>query len=92
MTIRWTPTALRDLNSLHAYIASDNPNAAADMASKIVGGISELARHPAMGRKGRIRGTRELIVQPNVVAYRIEREAIEVVAIIHGARRWPDSF
>jgi toxin ParE1/3/4 len=45
-----------------------------------------------MGRKGRVAGTREFIVSPFVVAYRVKKDAIEVMAIIHGARRWPDSF
>jgi toxin ParE1/3/4 len=92
MTIRWTPNALRDVDSLHSYIAADHPNAAVDVVSKIAEGITDLTRHPANGRKGRVAGTRELIVHPYVVAYRIDRQSIHVVAIIHGARRWPDSF
>jgi toxin ParE1/3/4 len=45
-----------------------------------------------MGRKGRVAGARELIVTPFIVACRVKKDAIEVVAIIHGARRWSDSF
>lgn len=92
MTVRWTPTALRDLESLHDYLAFDDPDAAAQTAARVVAGIDELQRHPGIGRPGRIRGTRELIVHPYVVAYLIAEDAIEIVAIIHGARRWPGSF
>ena len=92
MILRWTPTALRDLESLHAYIAEDNPRASAETADRIVSGIEALGRHPEMGRRGRVAGTRELIVTPYVVAYRLQSTAIEVLAIIHAARRWPDSF
>jgi toxin ParE1/3/4 len=45
-----------------------------------------------MGRKGRITGTREIVIAPNVVAYRLRRAVVEVAAIIHGARKWPDSL
>jgi toxin ParE1/3/4 len=90
MTIRWTQTALRDLESLHGYVAEDNPPAAADTVEPILSGIDAISRHPEMGRKGRVAGTRELIVSPYVVAYRIPKEAVELIAIIHSARKWPE--
>ena len=62
------------------------------MVEAVVAGIESLARHPDMGRKGRVAATRELVVAPYVVAYRVRRTEIEILAIIHGARRWPDSF
>jgi toxin ParE1/3/4 len=92
MIVRWTPTALRDLESLHEYIREDRPSAAATTVERILSGIEALSRHPEMGRKGRVAGTRELVVSPYIIAHRIKRDALEIVAIIHGARRWPDSF
>jgi len=96
MTVRWTPVGLRDLASLHAYVAEYSEPASDEAAAKIVerilSGLEALARFPAMGRKGRVAGTRELVVSPFIVAYRVKKDAIEVVAIIHGARRWPASF
>jgi toxin ParE1/3/4 len=92
MTIRWTRTALRDLESLHSYIAQDNPTAAALIVDRVADGITSLARHPEMGRRGRIPSTRELVITPYVVAYRLKRSVVEIVAIIHGARKWPDSL
>jgi addiction module RelE/StbE family toxin len=92
MTIRWTPTALRDLESLHAYIAVDSDEAAAATVEKILAGLATLQRFPGMGRKGRVAGTREFVVPPFVVAYQVTEDVIQVEAVIHGARRWPDSF
>ena len=92
MTVHWTPTALRDLESLHAYIVEDKQEAAAGTVERILSAIEALQRHPDMGRKGRAAGTRESIVSPYVIAYRATRGAIEILGIIHGARRWPDSF
>jgi toxin ParE1/3/4 len=92
MIVRWTPTALRDLDSLHEYVAEDSLPAAATTVERIVSGIDALWRHPEMGRKGRVAGTRELIITPYVVAYQIKHGALEIVAIVHAARRWPDSF
>ena len=92
MTLRLTPTALSDLESLDAYIAEDNPASATAMVDRILTGIEALKRHPELGRKGRVAGTRELVVTPYIVVYRSARGAIEILSVIHGARRWPDSF
>ena len=92
MTVRWTRTGLHDLESVHAHLARDSEEAAAGTVETILAGLEAQERFPAMGRKGRVPGTREFIVSPFIVAYRVRRDAIEVVAIIHGARRWPGSF
>lgn len=51
------------------------------------------AANPALGRPGRVAGTRELVLPktPYVVAYRI-MEAVEILAVMHGAREWPEGF
>jgi toxin ParE1/3/4 len=92
MTVRWTPTALRDLESLQAYIGSDSSPAADAAVEKILAAIEALSQHPEMGRAGRVVATRELVVPPFVIAYRLRRGTVEIMAIIHGARRWPDRF
>jgi toxin ParE1/3/4 len=92
MKLRWTPVALFDLESLRDFIALDKPGAAADMVDVILEAVESLRRHPEMGRGGRVPGTRELVVKPFVVAYRVVGDAVELLAIIHSARRWPKSF
>lgn len=92
MRLRWTKTALRDLESLHRYITDDNPTAASKFVERILKGIEILPHHPEMGRPGRVPRTREFVVPPYIVVYRIRAEQIAIVAIIHSARRWPDSF
>ncbi|MGO4728142.1 MULTISPECIES: type II toxin-antitoxin system RelE/ParE family toxin [unclassified Inquilinus] len=44
-----------------------------------------------MGRPGRLRNTRELVVNhtPYVVAYRIDESAVTILRVMHGARKWP---
>ena len=48
MTVRWTPTGLRDLESLYAYVAQDSRHASEEAAAKIVERI--LAGLEAVGR------------------------------------------
>jgi plasmid stabilization system protein ParE len=50
-----------------------------------------LQTQPAMGRPGRVVGTRELVVQdtPFVLPYRVRRERLELIAVFHGRQKWP---
>ena len=92
MTVRWTPTSLRDLDSLHSYISEDSATAALQLVETLLKGIATLTRNPQMGRTGRVAGSRELVIAPYVIAYRSRKSVIEILGIIHGARRWPDAF
>jgi toxin ParE1/3/4 len=94
MRLRWLPRALDDLEQIHAYIANENEAAADRTAQRIVAAIRLLAEQPKMGRRGRVTGTRELVVSgtPFIVPYRLRKGDIEVLRIFHGAMRWPRHF
>ena len=91
MRIVWLPLALDDLEHLRAYIAADAPEAAGAVADRLLGAVETLARFPERGRPGRVAGTRELVVPrtPFIVAYRLGNGTVEVLRVVHGARRWP---
>jgi addiction module RelE/StbE family toxin len=89
MTIRWTPTASNDLEAVYDYIARDNTDAASAMIRRMVSGIDALVRNPELGRFGREAGSRELIVVPYRVIYRVRDSVVEILNIVHAARRWP---
>lgn len=94
MRLRWTTPALRDLEAIGDYIARDNPAAATRVVTRIFDQADLLASHPHAGRAGRVPGTRELVVSdtPFILPYRVLEEAVEVLAVFHGARQWPESF
>ena len=56
--------------------------------------VQRLATFPMSGRSGRVPDTRELVISnfPFVVAYRIQKERIVILAIYHGAQQWPEEF
>ncbi|MFE0754988.1 type II toxin-antitoxin system RelE/ParE family toxin [Inquilinus sp. NPDC058860] len=74
-----------------AYVAERNPWAAIDMGDAIEAAQQHLAEHPHIGRPGRLRGTRELVIvdTPYVIAYRIEARVVVILRLLHGAQRWP---
>lgn len=93
MRVEWHRLAQSDLVELITFIAEENPTAAVRVHSEIRRQIGMLAHHPEMGRLGRVPGTRELVVTstPFIAAYRIA-EAVTILRILHGARRWPRSL
>ena len=94
MKLRYTRQALADLDEARRYLAERNPEAAAAMAVRIRDAIDGLTAFPDRGRPGRVERTRELVIPatPFVVAYRVAAGHIDVLAILHGARRWPGTF
>jgi toxin ParE1/3/4 len=94
MRVRWTTPAKEQFVSAYEYISSENRAAAVRTADKIWESTELLARHPMAGREGRVTGTRELVVRgtPFIVAYRVERHEVWVLAVMHAARKWPDEF
>jgi addiction module RelE/StbE family toxin len=94
MRLRYTSRALAEIEQLQDYIAERNPAAALATAERIRKKLSGLTAHPSMGRSGRVAGTRELVIAgtPYLVAYRVEAKAVVILAVIHGAQRWPDEL
>jgi toxin ParE1/3/4 len=92
--IRWTPIAAEDLKSAYEYVAERNPTGADGLVDRILSTIDLLQRHPEMGRPGRVNATRELVVPgtPFLVVYRIHRNQVQVLSVLHAARKWPNQF
>ncbi len=92
MNLYWSPSAIEDLKHLRAYIARDNPRAAAEIAKTVLEAVERLRRFPSMGRPGRVPDTRELVVPgtPLVIPYTVSERGVEIIAVLHGARMWPE--
>ncbi|HEX9733068.1 MAG TPA: type II toxin-antitoxin system RelE/ParE family toxin [Thermoanaerobaculia bacterium] len=94
MRLKWSQAAIRDLQEIRGFIAQERPMAAQRVAQRILQVVRNLEQFPRMGRPGRVEGTRELVVggTPYLVPYRVQGEAVELLRILHGARRWPERF
>ncbi len=92
MKVFWFSTARHDLLELRQYLTKHNPDSALGVAVRIRAAVRTLMDHPQLGRPGRVEGTREFVVPhtPFIVAYRTVPGEIHVLAVIHGARQWPE--
>lgn len=71
------------------YISTDNPQAAIDQDELFEERTQALLTRPDLYRPGRKRGTREMVVEPFIVIYRVRKGAIEILRIKHHAQQWP---
>ena len=91
MIVVWSRRAIGHLAHLRAYIARDNPDAAARTATTLLAAVDRLAAFPNVGHPGRVSGTRELVIPGTryVLPYRVRGESLEIIAVFHGRQRWP---
>lgn len=95
MRLHWTRRAERDLDEIAAYIGQDNPAAAARVVLELIDQVENLLpAHPAIGRPGRVVGTRELVIGelPYVIPYRMRGQDLEILRVLHASRRWPEDL
>jgi toxin ParE1/3/4 len=92
--IRWTAVAADDLKSVHEYLSERAPAHADAIVDRILSSIEVLERYPHMGRQGRLEGTRELVItgSPFIVFYRLRKNQVEVLGVLHAARKWPENL
>lgn len=94
MKVIWTEPASHALEAIQDVIARENPRAAWEATQKIRATVTLLSDHPRLGRKGRVRGTYELVIVglPYIVPYRVLGKQIHILSVFHTSRKWPDAF
>ena len=93
MQVRWLAEALRNIDDEAEHISQDNPAAARAVVQRIHDATNLLRDNPALGRPGRIHGTRELVVPGTryIIPYRFRPRLnrIEILRVFHTSRRPP---
>ena len=94
MIVRFTSKALDDLDHIHERIAADRPASANMIIRQIREATTALSDFPHRGRLGRVKQTGELVVHRTsfIIAYRVRQTEIDILSIVHAARRWPGSL
>jgi plasmid stabilization system protein ParE len=90
----WTRRAIINLAEISTYLQTYDKGAADRIVDDIERCVTRLTEFPFRGRIGRRRRTRELVIPrtPYIVAYRLDGDNVLVLAVVHGARRWPTRF
>lgn len=92
MRVHWTQTALKHLLAIHEYISQHSPTYASRVVDRLTRSSEELARFPRSGRvvpEYESPDVREIIQRPYRIIYRVKRDQIDILAVVHGARLLP---
>jgi toxin ParE1/3/4 len=94
MRLEWSQLAQADRDAIFDYIEADSPQAAVTVDDRIRVQVEGLIRFPESGRPGRVERTRELVIPstPYIAAYRVARDTVQVLRVLHGAQQWPEDI
>jgi toxin ParE1/3/4 len=94
LKVGWSPHALADREAIFNFTVTDSPRRAVVWDERISASVRRLRHFPGLGRSGRLDGTRELVIEstPFILIYRFENEAVTILRVLHGSRRWPDGI
>ena len=94
MQVVWLKSALNNLDEIAKYISQESSQAASQVVDLIVEQVNQLTAQPALGRSGRVVGTRELVVSNThyLVPYRIKNNKVQVLRVFHTSRRPPKNW
>ena len=94
MRVRWLRKVLKNLGDEAEFIAADDPNAAREVVARIIRAVALLGAQPGLGRRGRVPGTRELVIPDTqyLAPYRVRQDTVEVLRLFHTARRLPNRW
>jgi toxin ParE1/3/4 len=90
--VRWTRTAQRDLDAIVGWISEDSVDYALAVLDRLEARAATLAQQPERGRivpelrTADVHHYRELIERPWRLVYRIEADAVLVMAVLDGRR------
>ena len=95
MIVNWTEAALADLRAIEAYIARHSPQYGRSMVERIFDRTGQLVDFPLLGPEVpeyEDESLRELLEGQYRIVYRVYEDRLDVVAVVHGAKRMPQGL
>ncbi|WP_016946644.1 type II toxin-antitoxin system RelE/ParE family toxin [Klebsiella pneumoniae] len=94
MQVKWLRKAALNLEDAHDHLAKENSRVAQEFVLEVYRLVYLLVDQPAMGRPGRVPGTRELVLQPYpfLIPYRVKGEEIHILRVFHTRLRLPSHW
>ncbi len=88
MKIEWTETAGQDRRNIYDYLDERNPIAAIEIDDLIEEKIDLLIGNMLIGRSGREKGTRELVIHPHYVVVYDIKDTVRILRVLHTSQQW----
>jgi len=83
MRLRWTASAVRDLERITDYLFDETPQHAPRLVRSLYKSATALKTFPNRGRPGKKQGTRELVIPslPYIVVYQVSKDTVYIARI-----------
>jgi toxin ParE1/3/4 len=92
MIVHWTIAALGHVTGIHGYIAQNSPRYAKAVVDRITRRTQILSQFPLIGwvvAEYQDEMIREVLEPPYRIIYKVLSDRIDILAVVHGARRLP---
>lgn len=91
MRVRFTDTALSELEDILRFLSERNPRAATVLAKRVREMATLLAEYPLSGREADEPGVRiaSVVRYPFLVFYTVATDEVVILNVRHTARQWP---
>lgn len=90
MKLAWTRHACARRREIFLHIAKDNAEAALALDTLFEASAAQILHFPHSDRKGRVPGTRELVIRVNyILVYRVVEDTLQILTIYHAAQDYP---
>ena len=92
LNVEWSEEATAQLQAIRDYLAQTSPGYAQVLVERIIQRTEYLSGRPYFGAEVPEYADEtvgEVFEHPYRIIYRVERDAIQVVALLHAARRLP---
>lgn len=93
MKVNWTAAALDQLRDIHRFVARSSPQYAAKLIDRLTRRSQQIATFPRSGRivsEANDVNIREVIEEPYRIIYHLLEDEIDIIAVVHSARQWPE--
>jgi plasmid stabilization system protein ParE len=94
MKVNSTAAARAQLRDIHTYLARSSPRYATQTIDRLTRRSVQIATFPRSGRvvpEANDVNVREVLEGPYRIIYHVLDDEIDVVAVVHSARPWPES-
>lgn len=95
MKVHWTDRAKQRLKLIHDHIAKDAPLVAPSVIERLVRRSLQIGEFPHSGREVpeyQREDVREILERPYRILYRIKRDRIDVITVMHHRQLLPDDL
>lgn len=89
MRLRYTRTALRQIETILTYVADRSPQGAERLQARILASVGLVLEHPYAGQATSRPSTRRMVLTPYpyVLFYRVMADEVVVMRLRHAARK-----